>query len=227
MNARQAHVLPPTLMTELTMHLRHSGSKLSVMQAACAAIHAWIAADTMRQQALAEGLVSGAGPAAPSNENAAGRGYQWKTLFLPHGTELRMSTRESTYHARVCGDQILFNGRSVSPRGLTLAICGEGRNAWRDLWLKLPAERYWKSASRCRREQAQQQGQEHRGEPQPTIAADPAHSLAAATITMSEALQTMLALMERVSARPTYDEERRITRPRREADILAGDCAFD
>ncbi len=80
------------------------------------------------------------------------RGYRWKTLFLPDGTDLRMETARATYYARVEGDQIIFDGRSVSPRGMTLAIAGEGRNAWRDLWLKPPGERFWKQATRCRNE---------------------------------------------------------------------------
>ncbi len=68
-------------------------------------------------------------PASPDHS----RGYQWKSLFLPHGTELRMTSSRQSGYARVVGDRIMYEGRSVSPRGLTLAIAGEGRNAWRDL----------------------------------------------------------------------------------------------
>ena len=229
MNATAPNTLPPYLVAELAMHLRNSGSELNVMQAASAAIRAWVKADKARLQAPAPAEAAAVSAAA----SAAGpsRGYLWKNLFLPHGTELRMSTRESTYHARVEGDDILFNGRSVSPRGMTLAIYGEGRNAWRDLWLKLPGERYWKPASRCRREQEQNQTQEQQGQSQSqsqlVSAVNPAQSLAAATVTMSDALRTMLSLMERVSARAIPEEDRRVKPARREADVFADHCALD
>ncbi len=44
---------------------------------------------------------------------------------------------------------------------------------------------------------------------------------------MSEALTTMLALMAQASARTAPLDDRRTMAPRREIDILAGDCAFD
>jgi hypothetical protein len=200
-----ASLVPPSLMGELTMHLRKSGSTMSPAQAATAAIRAWIKAQ--EQPA----------PAAP----AITRGYQWKNLFLPEGTELRMSTAHSCFHARVEGDDIIFNGHKVSPRGMTLAIAGEGRNAWRDVWLKFPGERAFVPASRCRREQ--QRAAAVSVAPAPS----PADSLSAAALTMSEALKTTLALMERASARAMPAEERRSMLPRRDIDILADQCAFD
>ena len=42
-------------------------------------------------------------------------GYQWKSLFLPHGTEVRMSTEAGSFYAQVDGDVILHKGKSVSP----------------------------------------------------------------------------------------------------------------
>jgi hypothetical protein len=208
MNAIVTHALPPHLLAELALHLRNSGSKCTVAQAATEAIRAWIAANAQPQPAVADA--------------GATQGYQWKTLFLPSGTELRMSTRESTYLARVVGNDILFDGRRVSPRGMTLAIAGNGRNAWRDLWLKLPAERYWKQAIRCRHEH-----QRMAAAPADHPQSHPADNIAAAAVTMSDALKTMLALMERAGARALPDEDRRIHPARRKEDILAGDCAFD
>jgi hypothetical protein len=195
-------------MGELTMHLRKSGSTMSPAQAATAAIRAWIKAQEQ--------------PARAAPAPAITRGYQWKNLFLPEGTELRMSTTGSTFHARVEGDDIIFNGHKVSPRGMTLAIAGEGRNAWRDVWLKFPGERAFVPASRCRREQ--QRAPAVSVAPAPS----PADSLSAAALTMSEALKTTLALMERASARAMpADERRRSMLPRRDIDILADHCAFD
>jgi hypothetical protein len=34
----------------------------------------------------------------------SGRGYQWKQLFLPDGTDLRMRYRGAYYYAKVEGD---------------------------------------------------------------------------------------------------------------------------
>lgn len=212
MNARASQV-PPSLMEELTVHLRKSGNPLLPAQAASAAIRAWITAQ--ERPAAATAIV---GP-------ASSRGYQWKSLFLPEGTELRMSTSGSTYHARVVGDDIVFNGRKVSPRGMTVAIAGDGRNAWRDLWLKLPGERHFVPASRCRHEQTRAPGASSEGPAAP--AASPADSLSAAALTMADALKTTLALMERASARAMPADDRRDMAPRRAIDILADQCAFD
>jgi hypothetical protein len=208
MNAIATHALPSHLLAELALHLRNSGSGFTVTQAATEAIRAWIAVNPPQQPAV--------------DDSAPSQGYQWKTLFLPSGTELRMSTRESTYFARVVGDDILFEGRRVSPRGMTIAIAGNGRNAWRDLWLKLPAERYWKQAIRCR----------HEHERKACVPGDspvlhPAENIAAAAVTMSDALKTMLALMERANAHAVPDEDRRIHPARRKDDNFAADCAFD
>ena len=207
MDALQS-LMDPRLLAELTMHLSKTGSKLTPAEAAAVAIRTWINAQQR--------------PAPSETDPAATRGYQWKTLFLPEGTELRMSTAGSTCHARVVGDDIIYKGRKVSPRGMTLAVAGEGRNAWRDLYLKFPGQGSFVPASRCRREQAREQAVPAAAAP----AASPADSLNAAVLTMSEALTTMLALMQHASAPKKPVDERRARAPRREADILA-DCAFD
>ena len=42
-------------------------------------------------------------------------GYQWKTLFLPEGTILKSWSYGENNYARAQGDQIIHNGRAVSP----------------------------------------------------------------------------------------------------------------
>lgn len=145
-------------------------------------------------------------------------GYQWKTLFLPEGTQLRMSRGERTYTAQVEGDYIMFEGRKVSPRGMTVAIADDGGSAWRDLWLRLPGERFWGSPIRCRREAARH-----------SIPAAPsaAESMQAAADAMSNALHTALALVE--LARPPVPPdpgERRLGSARRAGDVFGEDCPF-
>lgn len=269
MNALRSPTLTSHLWKELAMHLRNSGSTLTLEQAATVAIRAWIVANPPQSQgsasASASELPAASGPTPV--EPPSGEGYQWKTLFLPSGTDLRMSTRDGTGHARVCGDDIIYNGRRVSPRGLTLAIAGDGRNAWRDLWLRMPGEIDFRQACRCRLEHermaagrpvhpympydvsqmlkqrcaetgnppspapvvldAEQDPQHARAVTSPT----PEPTVAAAAVAMSEALTTMLALMERLNAGatpgPMHDSERRVKPGRREEDILADHCAFD
>jgi len=78
-------------------------------------------------------------------------GYQWKSLFLPHGTELRMSTAAGSFYAQVSGDEIFYQEKSVSPRQFTLAVAGDGRNAWRDVSIRRPGDDAWYVASYLRR----------------------------------------------------------------------------
>ncbi len=219
-----ASPVPLHVLQELTMHLVKCGSGLTVAEAASLAIRSWIAREAQAGTAPPQ---SAPGPqVAQSAEPSPTRGYLWKDLFLPEGTELRMSSAGHTYHARVTGDDIIYKGRKVSPRGLTLAVAGDGRNAWRDVWIRFVGQRHYLPASRCRREQHQQLHQQL-PVPEPAAPASTcADSLNAAVLTMSEVLKTTLALMERVKARALHDE-RRTEPPRREIDILGGDCAFD
>ncbi len=136
-------MLSPQLVAELVAHLNSHGSTLGVPEAAARAIRAWI---------------SGAPPAAPAPPPADAeptRGFQWKNLFLPSGTELRMATRADTYYARVDGDFVVFQGRRYSPHGLMQHLAGSGRNAWRDVWIRFAGERHFMPASRLRREREQ------------------------------------------------------------------------
>jgi len=80
------------------------------------------------------------------------RGYQWKALFLPHGTEIRMQYKGQYYYAKIEGDRLVYNGSSTSPATLANTITGTSRNAWRDLWIKRPGDRDWTLADECRRE---------------------------------------------------------------------------
>ncbi|MES2325224.1 MAG: hypothetical protein V4633_23460 [Pseudomonadota bacterium] len=193
--------MPPTLVASLAEQLRISGKTMSPTQALSAAIETWIALERQAKEA--------AGPL---------RGYQWKTLFLPEGTQLRMNSCGIAHYARVEGEYIVFEGRNVSPRGMTLAIAGVGRNAWRDLWLMLPGERFWKQAQTCRR-----QSECIQNKPDPTAGDAMAETAAA----MSNALRSALLLADRAAEQSALPSERRVQRLRRSSDILSADCAFD
>ncbi|SFO42366.1 hypothetical protein [Nitrosospira briensis] len=78
------------------------------------------------------------------------RGYQWKNLFLPQGTQIRMQYKGTYSYARVEDDQIVYRGKPISPGSLANTIAGTSRNAWRDLWIKRPEDKEWKLADECR-----------------------------------------------------------------------------
>jgi hypothetical protein len=129
----------------LVSYLQECGSDAEPEEAAAVAIEEWIAHE--RRRAL--GSVG-----ARANPDP-GRGYQWKDLFLPSGSRLRMSCQSTYYYAEVRGDDIMFEGRSVSPAQMANTVGGNTRNAWRDISILLPGETRWKRAS-LRRRQAQQ-----------------------------------------------------------------------
>ena len=80
------------------------------------------------------------------------RGYQWKTLFLPDGTQIRMQYKGEYFYAKVVGDEIIFQDKPTSPASLANTVAGSSRNAWRDLWIKRPADSEWKLSDDCRTE---------------------------------------------------------------------------
>lgn len=75
------------------------------------------------------------------------RGYQWKCLFLPEGTRLRIWCRSEHGHAEVVGDKLMFRGRPVSPNQFVAACSDTVRNAWVEISVLMPVETAWKLAS--------------------------------------------------------------------------------
>ena len=71
------------------------------------------------------------------------RGYQWKSLFLPDSTEIRMQYKGAYSYANVKGDELIYNGKPTSPSTLANTIAGGSRNAWRDLWIKRAGDLDW------------------------------------------------------------------------------------
>ena len=78
------------------------------------------------------------------------KGYQWKSQFLPTGTLLRTVFGGKNYHCLVEGDQILYNGKAVSPSGFVNAVGGIRRNAWHSIWILFPDSKDWKLADTLR-----------------------------------------------------------------------------
>lgn len=214
MNARRTLSVDTDTLLALNDHLSNSASELSAGDVASQAIRAWLAANA--DQCHDERGAAG-----------AAAGYQWKELFLPEGTELRMTFNGEAHHARVRGDAIVHRGRRVSPRQLTIAVAGDGRSAWRDLWLRLPGEQHFRPACLLRRN-VQDKLAAQRAAGSDPAAESPAAAIAAAAASMSEALRTALALVDHANAQSVRKyERRRIDHQRRAADVMAGCVAFD
>lgn len=82
------------------------------------------------------------------------RGYQWKTVFLPEGTQLRAWNRSGFAYAEVIGDDIVHLGEPVSPHEFICRCKGISRSAWAEVSLLFPGENHWKRADAHRRELA-------------------------------------------------------------------------
>lgn len=129
---------------KLVDFLREQGSDRDPVEVVETAIFYWIDnASWKREDLMPELYISEA------------RGFTWKYkdayLFLPHGTEIRMRYKDKYHYAKVDGDDIKYQGESVSPGSLTTLITGSSRNAWKDLWIKRPDASEWKLADDCRR----------------------------------------------------------------------------
>lgn len=191
-------VVPAAANAELNEFLRTSGSTLTSTEAIVRALQHWMTA----QREIAAPL----------------RGYQWKCLFLPDQTKLRMHVGVSWHYADVVGDELVYQGHAVSPRQLTIAIAGDGRNAWRDLWVRRPGEKNWTIASVLRRQL------EHHA-PSPQIS--PMEAVRAAASSMSDALQAALTLIEHANQQALQKVERRLPRHRRQDDFMIDEYKAD
>jgi hypothetical protein len=203
MNAASDVLSPTKALRRLADFLRETGSPLSVLDAATMAINQWIAAE--------RGQFTRSTP-TPT------RGYQWKSLFLPEGTELRVDCGDQTFYAHVEKDDIVYRHRPISPRQFVLAVSGEGRNAWREVWILLPGERAWRPASLLRRLAG--------GEAVPKPVS-PAEAMQAAAACMSETLKHALTLVELANAQSLPRFERRGPHQRRDEDELGESCQLD
>lgn len=92
-------------------------------------------------------------PAAPDTQQSAmqpDEGYQWKQVFLPHGTRLRASFGRQPYFATVENSEIKCDGQSVSPSAFANLRGSGNRNAWKAVWLRFPGSAQWVLADACR-----------------------------------------------------------------------------
>ncbi len=79
------------------------------------------------------------------------RGYMWKDLNLPAGTQARMKYKGSWHYAAVDGDDFMVDGQPMSPSQFANTVTSSSRNAWRDVYIKRPADSGWTLADTLRR----------------------------------------------------------------------------
>lgn len=184
-------VLPAIVYDELRSYLRESRSTLSPSEALIKAVQLWIAKS--RADAI---------PA---------RGYQWKQLFLPEGTRIRMRVRDCWHTADIVGDELVYKGDAISPHQMAKQVAGDGRNAWREIWVLMPGQKRWANAGRLRAQLLKQKD---------AIPPTPAESMQIAAKAMSDALSTALTLVAHASDQAKNTLERRLPKYRRAWDLL-------
>lgn len=85
-----------------------------------------------------------------SNKPVQPNGYFWKTVFLPDGTRLRISSSVGKHFAEVACGELLYDSRSVSPNQFVTASLGNTGNAWKVIYVQLPGDTDWTQALRLR-----------------------------------------------------------------------------
>ena len=82
-----------------------------------------------------------------------GRGYQWQNLFLPNGTQVRMTYGGKDSYAEIQHERLRYGDKVMSPSQFAGKVARyTNRNAWRDLYIKFPGEGAWKLADHLRRQ---------------------------------------------------------------------------
>jgi hypothetical protein len=72
------------------------------------------------------------------------KGYNWQNVFLPNGTQLKMTYKGVDKFADVRHQQIYYEGTACSPSQFVRRVANNtSRNAWHDIWIKRPTDRDW------------------------------------------------------------------------------------
>ena len=79
-------------------------------------------------------------------------GYQWKSVFLPNGTTVRMICGGEDTYAEIRHQRLCVGEEHMSPFQFARHVAGNtNRNAWRDLHIRLPDRMDWVLADTLRR----------------------------------------------------------------------------
>lgn len=81
------------------------------------------------------------------------RGYQWQTVYLPNGTQIRMTYRGDSTYGEVRHGKLFLGEESMSPSEFARHVANNtSRNAWRDIYVKFPGDGGWLLADDLRRQ---------------------------------------------------------------------------
>ncbi len=139
--ATEAVRLPVGLYVELDFHLMSTQPSARIDGFVTDLLQRWLAVEKERLT-----LRRGGHPL---------KGYQWKAVFLPEGTNLRTRHGDRTDFAKVVGERIICGREFVTPSTFVNRNA-TGRNAWRFVWLRFPGEENWIRAADYRDRLAQQ-----------------------------------------------------------------------
>jgi hypothetical protein len=81
------------------------------------------------------------------------RGYQWQNVYLPNGTQIRMTYRGEATYGEIRKEKLFSGKDSLSPSEFARRVASNtSRNAWRDIYIKFPGDGGWKFADDLRRQ---------------------------------------------------------------------------
>lgn len=81
------------------------------------------------------------------------RGYQWQAVYLPNGTQIRMTYRGDATYGEIKNGKLFLGEESMSPSEFAGRVANNtSRNAWRDIYVKFPGDGAWKFADDLRRQ---------------------------------------------------------------------------
>ncbi len=79
------------------------------------------------------------------------RGYQWQQIFLPNGTQIRMTYRGEASYGEIRHSKLFLGNDSMSPSEFAGRVANNtSRNAWRDIYVKFPGDGSWRFADNLR-----------------------------------------------------------------------------
>lgn len=131
--------VPTELFIGLAEFLRGQGSDRDPVEAVDTAIRYWIDNASWKQEDLLPEIFT------------RNKGYTWKEVFLPHGTEVRMKYLGKYHYAKIEGDDLIYEGSSLSPGAFANQVADSSRSAWRDLEIRRPDDKEWFPANELRK----------------------------------------------------------------------------
>jgi len=79
------------------------------------------------------------------------KGFQWQTIFLPNGTNLKITYKGRDYLADVRNQKIVADGVEHTPSEWARRVANNtNRNAWRDIWIQFKGSSQWQLADALR-----------------------------------------------------------------------------